>query len=219
MWSWSKFLRTGFALISGFIGLLCLLFAFWGTFELFVKMVVCPYIRPIPQTLRYACDDVLPYCFDGAIIFVSFSVGMGLVLTAIRAMGDGLEDKEHLLTSDSPLVIIKRAPHFEAGVRRFGVFIDDKKVGTISYGHNKVFKVPGGKHSVYIKMDWSKSEVLNFDLNPGERIHLLCGCRWSWKGARATLLDLISFKRPLYIKIDPAQKSLYPVQFKNRESS
>ena len=69
---------------------------------------------------------------------------------------------------------IKRKSKVAHGIRKFGVFIDGKKAGTIGNGAYERFQVSFGNHSVYVKVDFSKSKVVIFTLHPGETINLIC---------------------------------------------
>lgn len=52
------------------------------------------------------------------------------------------------------LIKIQRPKNFLGGARGFNVYIDDKKVGTISNGETKEFQIAAGEHKIYCKQDF-----------------------------------------------------------------
>lgn len=70
---------------------------------------------------------------------------------------------------------LKRAPRFIYSFRKFSVFIDGKKVGTIGNGKEEFYDVPSGQHSVKIRVGWCNSHEQMVDLQPGQEAQLECG--------------------------------------------
>lgn len=84
------------------------------------------------------------------------------------------------------VINLRRPSQYWYKFRKFGVIINDKKMGTISDGGKERFEVQPGKHSIYVNVDWVfKSEKLVLDLHPGETVNLICG--GSGKGTLATV--------------------------------
>lgn len=73
-------------------------------------------------------------------------------------------------------VKLKRQSSVIACLARFGVFVDGQKVGSVSNGEEREFKVVPGSHCVYIKGAlWAKSQTISLNLAPGNSKQLECG--------------------------------------------
>jgi hypothetical protein len=60
-------------------------------------------------------------------------------------------------------------------IRKFGVIVDDQKVGAIANGAEEVFQLTPGSHNVRIKVSWCKSKTVPIMVRPGETVNLECG--------------------------------------------
>tara|TARA_Y100000294_G_C8516947_1_gene321267 strand:+ start:528 stop:968 length:441 start_codon:yes stop_codon:yes gene_type:complete len=96
-------------------------------------------------------------------------------------------------------ISIRRESQFAASMRNFKILLDGNKVETISDGEVKTLKVPPGRHKLLLKMDWFKSEEVEFQSNNNETIHFQCGSGvkmknfiWMWV-ALMLLIGIILF--------------------------
>ena len=65
-------------------------------------------------------------------------------------------------------LIIKRTSEWINLARKFGIYIDDKKIGTISHGETKEFEINPGEHKIKAKIDWCGSQKLEFNIADNE---------------------------------------------------
>ncbi len=65
-------------------------------------------------------------------------------------------------------VIIKRANEYQNAARKYGLYIDDQKAGTISNNDTESYDLAPGTHTIYAKIDWCYSQVLTLTLQEGE---------------------------------------------------
>ena len=65
-------------------------------------------------------------------------------------------------------IIINRTSEYLNRLRNYDVYIDGKKVDTISNGETKEFNISAGQHSILIKIDWCSSQILLVDINDNE---------------------------------------------------
>lgn len=65
-------------------------------------------------------------------------------------------------------IIINRTSEYLNRLRNCDVYIDGKKVDTISNGETKEFNISAGQHSILIKIDWCSSQILLVDINDNE---------------------------------------------------
>jgi len=65
-------------------------------------------------------------------------------------------------------LIIKRTSEWNNLARKFGIYIDDKKIGTISHGETKEFEINPGEHKIKGKIDWCGSQTLEFNIADNE---------------------------------------------------
>lgn len=68
-----------------------------------------------------------------------------------------------------------RRPSFVYCLRKFGVIVDDKKVGAIANGKDEIYTLPPGRHDVKMKVGWCKSKTVTVDVLPGNVVNLECG--------------------------------------------
>ncbi len=93
----------------------------------------------------------------------------------------------------TPKIILKRTADNFGRWRKYRVFVDGLKVGTISYGENRHFSVKPGRHRVQVSIDWWRSNLVSIEVEGNSAFHLECGS--NWKGWRLTLSLLI----PLFL--------------------
>jgi L-asparagine transporter-like permease len=65
-------------------------------------------------------------------------------------------------------LILKRANEYGNAARKYGVYIDDQKAGTISNNDTESYDLAAGSHTLYAKIDWCYSQVLTVTLSEGE---------------------------------------------------
>jgi len=65
-------------------------------------------------------------------------------------------------------LIIKRSSEWNNRMRDIGIYLDNKKIGEIGNGEFKEFDVPEGTHKLKAKIDWCKSETLDFKSSDNE---------------------------------------------------
>ncbi len=62
-------------------------------------------------------------------------------------------------------------------IRKYDVFIDNQLETSLSNGEEKTIHVAPGRHTIYAKIDWCKSQKLHIDLKPEETVELICGSK------------------------------------------
>lgn len=65
-------------------------------------------------------------------------------------------------------IIINRSNEWINGTRKFGIYLDNQKIGTISKGETKEFDVPAGQYKVRAKIDWLGSNYLLCQVSENE---------------------------------------------------
>lgn len=61
--------------------------------------------------------------------------------------------------------------------RKYQVFVDRKRVGSIKIGEAKVFTLSSGRHELRLKQDWGSSEKLQVDLGDNDQAEFVCAPR------------------------------------------
>jgi len=73
-------------------------------------------------------------------------------------------------------IIVRRKSSWIGMLRAFKLYVDDKKVGTVPNGREQIFTVTAGRHKIDMTGSlWSKTEILDIDLQPGQVITFECG--------------------------------------------
>src|SRR4051812_13519109 len=65
-------------------------------------------------------------------------------------------------------IVIKRLDERAYKLRKFGVYIDNKKIGTINSGMTEEFHIDAGQHTVSIKIDFIGSPAVEFYIDGNE---------------------------------------------------
>lgn len=73
------------------------------------------------------------------------------------------------------MIRINRSPEFRDKVRSYKVIVDDEFIGELKSGETKNFEVSEGEHTIYLKIDWCKSNKLDFKATANELCEFDCG--------------------------------------------
>lgn len=80
------------------------------------------------------------------------------------------------------MIIISRVSSSSDKIRKYKVIVDDKEVGNIKDGETKCFEVDEGNHNIYLKIDWCRSNKLDFYVSKDYSIEFECGSSLNdWK--------------------------------------
>jgi|GEM_PF-2870556 len=76
----------------------------------------------------------------------------------------------------SARIIVRRKGCWIGMLRTFKLYVDDQKMGSIPNGHEETFTVPAGRHKIDMTGAlWSKTEILDVDIQPGQTLTFECG--------------------------------------------
>jgi len=64
--------------------------------------------------------------------------------------------------------------------RGLQVFLDGQEIGQLLYGARCSFGALPGRHEIYVRMDWCRSEPLSLTIDSGGVVQLECGCRFGF---------------------------------------
>jgi hypothetical protein len=70
---------------------------------------------------------------------------------------------------------IKRASQWTGRIRQLQVYVDRRRVGSLAPGEQRRFPVDPGRHTVGVRMDWTRSGLLPITVGEGETVSLECG--------------------------------------------
>ncbi len=100
--------------------------------------------------------------------------------------------------NEEATIELKRRWNFAGAISRFKLFVDDKKIGTISNGKTESFKIPPGTHSIYVKgAFWSKTSAIQMQAAPGSISKFECGITKSYWIFMICIIGLLIFGRTL----------------------
>ena len=83
------------------------------------------------------------------------------------------------------MLIIHRDNLFDTE-RSYKIIIDGQFYDKIKCGETKSINIKNGKHRIYLKLDWCRSNIINFENLNDEKIEFKCGS--SVKGWRILIL-------------------------------
>ena len=100
------------------------------------------------------------------------------------------------------MIKISRQPRYFDSLRSHKIYIDDIYCGDIKDGEIKELDIENGEHSIYLKIDWCRSNKSNFIVNSNELLEFNCGN--SMKGLKCLFfLFYITFLKNFYLFIQP----------------
>jgi len=75
-------------------------------------------------------------------------------------------------------LIVRRKSSWIAMLRAFKVYVDDKKLASLKSGEETRLEIAPGHHKIdVLGALWSKSEVYDIDVQPGQTVTFECGVR------------------------------------------
>jgi hypothetical protein len=67
-------------------------------------------------------------------------------------------------------------------LRSYRLIMDGVQMGTLSRGSSLRYEVAPGQHHICLRVDWCRSRVLKFDVQPGETVSFICAASaGSWR--------------------------------------
>lgn len=95
------------------------------------------------------------------------------------------------------MIKLKRDSGWADKARAYKVVLDDNVIGKIKYGEKIEFDVPDGNHKLFLKIDWCRSNSVDFDVS-SSTVFFECGS--SLRGWKIFLYILyIIFLRNKYL--------------------
>ena len=94
---------------------------------------------------------------------------------------------------------IKREASWADRLRKYKVILDEKEIGSIRQKETFEFQTNPGLHTLYLQIDWCRSEKLEFEIRDNESLEFKCGGLSNVKFL--TLMWYITFKRNSYLWI------------------
>ena len=95
-------------------------------------------------------------------------------------------------------IVLARASAYADRVRAYKVMLDGQQVGEIRNGETKSFPVPAGAHALHLKIDWTTSQPVTFDVAPGDTIRFACSPKGN--ALSAMVFALLTPKK--YLKLE-----------------
>ncbi len=95
------------------------------------------------------------------------------------------------------MIRLKRVSCWTDRLRAYKVILDGNTLGEIGNGEEREFKVPAGKHTLKMKIDWCGSNTIDFETQ-GNPVEFECGSNLG--GTRALLaIFYVFFLRNEYV--------------------
>ncbi|MSP19485.1 MAG: hypothetical protein EXR74_07935 [Bdellovibrionales bacterium] len=98
--------------------------------------------------------------------------------------------------AEEATIKIRRRWNFVGAIRKFTVFVDGNKIGTIKNGKEESFAISPGKHLMVVKgAVWSKTQAISLDLAPEQKKTFECGVTNSCQKQLVALFVLIVIEK------------------------
>jgi hypothetical protein len=96
-------------------------------------------------------------------------------------------------------IILTRDRGYADRLRKYTVFIDDLKVGTIANGKVEEYSVDPGEHTIQVKIDWCRTKKLAF---VADRDTHLFNVKSNLRGWKIILAVLYVFRSDKWIVLE-----------------
>lgn len=97
---------------------------------------------------------------------------------------------------------VSRQDEFRDTIRSYKIILDDIYCEDIKSGETKDLEVTPGNHTIYLKIDWCRSNKIDFYVSNNEIIEFECGNSMSgWKILFALIYITFLKNKYLWIKI------------------
>ena|SRR5437870_4112854 len=119
-----------------------------------------------------------------------------------RSVNGTLVTPATIASMDPGHVRLNRTKAFVDRYRDYTVLIDGKKVGKIGRGQVQKYPVAAGHHTIRVKVDWTGSKTLGFDVAAGEVREFTCRAR----PMGLAILELLRsiFQRDRWVILEPS---------------
>jgi hypothetical protein len=77
--------------------------------------------------------------------------------------------------TETSKINVKREGQYPDYLRKYKIVLDGKELDTLSRGEEKEFEINPGKHKIQLKIDWCKSNIIEFETKKNEKLKFLCG--------------------------------------------
>lgn len=74
------------------------------------------------------------------------------------------------------MIKINRVTDYADKLRKYKIMLDDEQVSEIRDGETKSIELAEGNHNIYLKIDWCRSNKIDFYITEGQVIEFDCGC-------------------------------------------
>ena len=76
---------------------------------------------------------------------------------------------------DNDMLKISRESEFRDKLRSYKIILDDTYCEDIKIGETKSLELVPGRHTIYLKIDWCRSNKIDFYVSDNETIEFECG--------------------------------------------
>jgi hypothetical protein len=73
------------------------------------------------------------------------------------------------------MIRIKRETNYPDRLRNYKVIVDEKEVGSLGSGETFETSISPGIHTLYLKIDWCRSNKIEFEVQDHETLEFTCG--------------------------------------------
>jgi hypothetical protein len=102
-----------------------------------------------------------------------------------------------------PTISVSRDRGYADKWRDYRVLLDDREIGRIGNGSEKLFEIGAGAHQLMIKVDWGRSNIVPFEISENQRAKFSCGSSLrGWRILLAVYYVSFGFRNYLWLKTE-----------------
>ena len=100
------------------------------------------------------------------------------------------------------MIEISRVSNYSDRLRKYKIIVDDKEISDLKDGEIKQLELDEGNHNIYLKIDWCRSNKVDFYTPKDEIIRFECGSSIiGWKRFIAFVYITFLKNQYLWLKI------------------
>jgi hypothetical protein len=100
-------------------------------------------------------------------------------------------------------IVVRRDSGYADRLRDYRILIDGVEIGRVGNGATQDFQITSSPHQLMIKVDWGRSNIVDFDIGEGQTVRIVCGSNLrGWRIVLALYYATFGFRSYLWLKAE-----------------
>jgi hypothetical protein len=100
-------------------------------------------------------------------------------------------------------ISVSRDSGYADRLRDYRVLLDGAEIGRVRHGGERSFEVAAGRHQLMMKVDWGRSNILSFEIDPDQSMKFRCGSSLGgWRILLTLYYATFGFRNYLWLRAE-----------------